>query len=144
LAIYLDDWSNNTYVKLGRDIGLPRTSQKTIEENPQYKDDRAKLMDELAKQDKKEHVVGNCPTTPVTPAAPIPQPNPPPAGCTTQSQAEIDADIAKATDELLDTMKLLRRAEDAVVKAQASVDSWNPRMGENNPEILERKERLVS
>jgi len=133
LATYLDDWSKYTYTKDDRDRNLPRTSQETIEKGMTYKRDRASVMDELGKQDKKQHVAGNCPGTPSIPVPPNPNPapNPPPAECTTKTQAEIDAEIAKAKDALLDTMKFLRKIEDAILKDQKDLKALQPRMGES-------------
>ncbi len=67
---------------------------------------------------------------------------PPPGGCMTQ--AERDAALAKAEDELSDLTKKLSQAETDVASDQKQVDSWNPRMGEKNPEIVARRERLAA
>jgi len=72
-----------------------------------------------------------CPMAPAIPAPPNPAPNPPPAECTTKTQAEIDAEIAKAKDALLDTMKFLRKVEDAILKDQKDLKALQPRMGES-------------
>jgi len=133
LARYIDDWSNYTYTKDYRDAHLPRTSQETIEKGMTYERDRASVMGELAKQDKKQHVAGNCPVTPNVPPPPpsTPIPSPPPPACTTKTQAEIDAEIAKAKEALLDTMKFLRKIEDAILKDQKDLKALQPRMGES-------------
>ncbi len=100
-----------------------------------YQEDARKLLDELARQDKKQHLVGAClpapgattpPTDGATPLGP----------CTTMSQAEIDAAIEKATNQLLNAMRWLRKFDDAVIRDIAAINSWNSRMGKAGDDRL--------
>lgn len=81
-------------------------------------------------------------TPPANTPAPVP-PTPAPAPkCTAKTATELQAEKDKATDELIAATVALQQAQERVAKDQQSVDSWNSRMGTDNRELLDRKDKL--